>query len=114
MLSHQQFEHQLSVLLQFQIDDGRNPRGRDKAIVIPAHTTIAFSICELFVRLDGRLGTTGLSAHPLQTADLARHQLPMTPYSSDPQTTCSFYTPPHIGVCGTTLFLKWGEAEIRN
>uniref|UniRef100_A0AAQ5XE19 Gasdermin pore forming domain-containing protein n=1 Tax=Amphiprion ocellaris TaxID=80972 RepID=A0AAQ5XE19_AMPOC len=41
--------------LQFQIDDGRNPKGRDKAIVIPAHTTIAFSICELFVRLDGRL-----------------------------------------------------------
>ncbi|MEQ2177893.1 U3 snoRNP protein [Goodea atripinnis] len=37
------------------IDDGRNPKGRDKAIVIPAHTTIAFSICELFVRLDGRL-----------------------------------------------------------
>ncbi|XP_061128640.1 pejvakin isoform X2 [Syngnathus typhle] len=41
--------------MRFQIDDGRNPRGRDKAIVIPAHTTIAFSICELFVRLDGRL-----------------------------------------------------------
>lgn len=47
---------QLSVVMQFQIDDGRNPKGRDKAIVIPAHTTIAFSICELFVRLDGRLG----------------------------------------------------------
>lgn len=46
----------LSALLQFQIDDGRNPKGRDKAIVIPAHTTIAFGICELFVRLDGRLG----------------------------------------------------------
>lgn len=45
-------------MLQFQIDDGRNPKGRDKAIVIPAHTTIAFSICELFVRLDGRLGKT--------------------------------------------------------
>ena len=44
------------LMLQFQIDDGRNPKGRDKAIVIPAHTTIAFSICELFVRLDGRLG----------------------------------------------------------
>ncbi|XP_072235604.1 pejvakin isoform X1 [Leuresthes tenuis] len=41
--------------MRFQIDDGRNPRGRDKAIVIPAHTTIAFSICELYVRLDGRL-----------------------------------------------------------
>ncbi|KAJ3584336.1 hypothetical protein NHX12_014831 [Muraenolepis orangiensis] len=44
-----------SVLCIFQIDDGRNPRGRDKAIVIPAHTTIAFSVCELYVRLDGRL-----------------------------------------------------------
>ncbi|XP_055771378.1 pejvakin-like, partial [Salvelinus fontinalis] len=41
--------------MRFQIDDGRNPKGRDKAIVIPAHTTIAFSIFELFVRLDGRL-----------------------------------------------------------
>ncbi|XP_033471307.1 pejvakin isoform X2 [Epinephelus lanceolatus] len=41
--------------MRFQIDDGRNPKGRDKAIVIPAHTTIAFSIYELFVRLDGRL-----------------------------------------------------------
>uniref|UniRef100_A0A673A662 Pejvakin n=1 Tax=Sphaeramia orbicularis TaxID=375764 RepID=A0A673A662_9TELE len=41
--------------MRFQIDDGRNPKGRDKAIVIPAHTTIAFSICELFIRLDGRL-----------------------------------------------------------
>lgn len=36
--------------------NGRNPGGRDKAIVIPAHTTIAFSVCELFVGLDGRLG----------------------------------------------------------
>ncbi|XP_028809594.1 pejvakin isoform X2 [Denticeps clupeoides] len=41
--------------MRFQIDDGHNPRGRDKAIVIPAHTTIAFSIFQLFVRLDGRL-----------------------------------------------------------
>ncbi|XP_077371484.1 pejvakin isoform X2 [Festucalex cinctus] len=41
--------------MRFQIDDGRNPKGRDKAIVIPAHTTIAFSICQLFVQLDGRL-----------------------------------------------------------
>ncbi|XP_035489001.1 pejvakin isoform X2 [Scophthalmus maximus] len=41
--------------MRFQIDDGRNPKGRDKAIVIPAHTTIAYSICELFVRMDGRL-----------------------------------------------------------
>ncbi|XP_016327956.1 pejvakin-like [Sinocyclocheilus anshuiensis] len=41
--------------MRFQIDDGRNPKGRDKAIVIPAHTTIAFSVLELYVRLDGRL-----------------------------------------------------------
>ncbi|XP_052456652.1 pejvakin-like isoform X2 [Carassius gibelio] len=41
--------------MRFQIDDGRNPKGRDKAIVIPAHTTIAFSLLELYVRLDGRL-----------------------------------------------------------
>uniref|UniRef100_A0A8C8A2G5 Pejvakin n=1 Tax=Oryzias sinensis TaxID=183150 RepID=A0A8C8A2G5_9TELE len=41
--------------MRFQIDDGRIPKGRDKAIIIPAHTTIAFSICELFFRLDGRL-----------------------------------------------------------
>uniref|UniRef100_H2U9V8 Pejvakin n=1 Tax=Takifugu rubripes TaxID=31033 RepID=H2U9V8_TAKRU len=41
--------------MRFQIDNGRNPRGRDKAIVIPAHTTIAFSVCELFICLDGRL-----------------------------------------------------------
>lgn len=50
------FSTRHAVFCQFQIDDGRNPRGRDKAIVIPAHTTIAFSACELFVRLDGRLG----------------------------------------------------------
>lgn len=43
-------------LLQFQIDDIHNPKGRDKSIVIPAHTTIAFSIFDLYVRLDGRLG----------------------------------------------------------
>lgn len=47
---------QFSVPPQFQMDDGRNPRGQDKVLVIPAHTTIAFSVCELFVRLDGRLG----------------------------------------------------------
>ncbi|XP_029112535.1 pejvakin isoform X1 [Scleropages formosus] len=41
--------------MRFQLDDDRNPKGRDKAIVIPAHTTIAFSVFELFVRLDGRL-----------------------------------------------------------
>ncbi|XP_051987042.1 pejvakin-like [Xyrauchen texanus] len=41
--------------MRFQIDDGQNPKGRDKAIVIPAHTTIAFSVFELYVRLDGCL-----------------------------------------------------------
>uniref|UniRef100_A0A8C1A979 Pejvakin n=1 Tax=Cyprinus carpio carpio TaxID=630221 RepID=A0A8C1A979_CYPCA len=49
------FSDTLYLLTQFQIDDGRNPKGRDKAIVIPAHTTIAFSVLELYVRLDGRL-----------------------------------------------------------
>lgn len=44
------------VLLQFQMDPGRSSGGRDKAIVIPAHTTIAFSVCELFIGLDGRVG----------------------------------------------------------
>ncbi|KAI2525969.1 pejvakin, partial [Homo sapiens] len=29
------------------------PKGRDKAIVFPAHTTIAFSVFELFIYLDG-------------------------------------------------------------
>ncbi|XP_066519267.1 pejvakin isoform X2 [Hoplias malabaricus] len=41
--------------MRFQIDDGRNPKGRDKSIVIPAHTTIAYTVFELYVRLDGRL-----------------------------------------------------------
>ncbi|XP_060723197.1 pejvakin isoform X2 [Tachysurus vachellii] len=41
--------------MRFQIDDIHNPKGRDKSIVIPAHTTIAFSIFDLYVRLDGRL-----------------------------------------------------------
>ncbi|XP_039610958.1 pejvakin isoform X2 [Polypterus senegalus] len=40
--------------MRFQIDDGRSHKGRDKAIIIPAHTTIAFSVFEVFVRLDGR------------------------------------------------------------
>uniref|UniRef100_H3A539 Pejvakin n=1 Tax=Latimeria chalumnae TaxID=7897 RepID=H3A539_LATCH len=39
--------------MRFQIDDGRNHKGRDKAIVIPAHTTIAFSLFEVYVHLDG-------------------------------------------------------------
>ncbi|KAJ8416959.1 hypothetical protein AAFF_G00328370, partial [Aldrovandia affinis] len=50
--------------MRFQIDDGRNPKGRDKAIVIPAHTTIAFSIFELFIRLDGRLDICVTSESP--------------------------------------------------
>ncbi|KAK3557027.1 hypothetical protein QTP70_022918 [Hemibagrus guttatus] len=41
--------------MRFQIDDIHNPKGRDKSIVIPAHTTIAFSIFDIYVRLDGRL-----------------------------------------------------------
>ncbi|XP_043931207.1 pejvakin [Protopterus annectens] len=41
--------------MRFQIDDGRNHKGRDKAIIIPAHTTIAFSVFEIYVRLDSRL-----------------------------------------------------------
>lgn len=36
--------------------DEQNPKGRDKAIVFPAHTTIAFSVFELFVYLDGAFG----------------------------------------------------------
>lgn len=36
--------------------DEQNPRGRDKAIVFPAHTTIAFSVFELFIYLDGVFG----------------------------------------------------------
>lgn len=64
----------LFLVLQFQIDDGRNPRGRDKAIVIPAHTTIAFSVCQLFVRLDGRLGRKAESVPQLiHTTDAASH-----------------------------------------
>ncbi|XP_038646317.1 pejvakin isoform X1 [Scyliorhinus canicula] len=39
--------------MRFQIDDGRNHKGCDKAIVIPAHTTIAFSVFELYIHLDG-------------------------------------------------------------
>ncbi|XP_029112536.1 pejvakin isoform X2 [Scleropages formosus] len=50
--------------MRFQLDDDRNPKGRDKAIVIPAHTTIAFSVFELFVRLDGRLDLCVTSDSP--------------------------------------------------
>nr|XP_023657402.1 pejvakin isoform X1 [Paramormyrops kingsleyae] len=50
--------------MRFQIDDDRKPKGRDKAIVIPAHTTIAYSIFELFVRLDGTLDLCVTSESP--------------------------------------------------
>lgn len=36
--------------------DEQNTRGRDKAIVFPAHTTIAYSVFELFIYLDGAFG----------------------------------------------------------
>ncbi|XP_038606935.1 pejvakin isoform X1 [Tachyglossus aculeatus] len=39
--------------VRFHIIDDQNPKGRDKAIVFPAHTTIAFSVFELYIRLDG-------------------------------------------------------------
>ncbi|XP_061841432.1 pejvakin isoform X2 [Nerophis lumbriciformis] len=69
--------------MRFQIDDGRNPKGRDKAIVIPAHTTIAFSICELLVRLDGRLD---ICVAPGSRGGFEREQFPtlrLLPYISD-------------------------------
>ena len=43
-------------LLQFHFMDEQNPKGREKAIVFPAHTTIAFSVFELFIYLDGAFG----------------------------------------------------------
>ncbi|XP_072308106.1 pejvakin [Eucyclogobius newberryi] len=62
--------------MRFQIDDGRNPKGRDKSIVIPAHTTIAFSVCELFVRLDGRLDIcVALDSHGGFEREQIREQL---------------------------------------
>ncbi|XP_036985941.2 pejvakin [Artibeus jamaicensis] len=39
--------------MRFHFMDDQNPKGRDKAIVFPAHTTIAFSVFELFIYLDG-------------------------------------------------------------
>nr|XP_035160279.2 pejvakin isoform X4 [Callithrix jacchus] len=39
--------------MRFHFMDEQNPKGRDKAIVFPAHTTIAFSVFELFIYLDG-------------------------------------------------------------
>uniref|UniRef100_A0A8C3F6J0 Gasdermin pore forming domain-containing protein n=1 Tax=Chrysemys picta bellii TaxID=8478 RepID=A0A8C3F6J0_CHRPI len=37
----------------FHIIEDQNHKGRDKAIVFPAHTTIAFSVFELYIHLDG-------------------------------------------------------------
>ncbi|XP_025025584.1 pejvakin isoform X2 [Python bivittatus] len=39
--------------MRFHIIDDHNYKGCDKAIVFPAHTTIAFSVFELYIRLDG-------------------------------------------------------------
>ncbi|XP_063788342.1 pejvakin isoform X1 [Pseudophryne corroboree] len=39
--------------MRFHIIDDQNHKGRDKAIVFPAHTTIAFSIFDLYIHLDG-------------------------------------------------------------
>lgn len=39
--------------MRFHIIEDQNNKGRDKAIVFPAHTTIAFSVFELYIRLDG-------------------------------------------------------------
>ncbi|KAM5152475.1 pejvakin isoform 2-T2 [Mantella aurantiaca] len=42
--------------MRFQLIDDKNHKGRDKAIVFPAHTTIAFSIFDLYIHLDGHFG----------------------------------------------------------
>ncbi|XP_063256502.1 pejvakin isoform X2 [Prinia subflava] len=39
--------------MRFHIIEDQNNKGRDKAIVFPAHTTIAFSVFELYIHLDG-------------------------------------------------------------
>ncbi|KAM4026420.1 pejvakin [Anomaloglossus baeobatrachus] len=39
--------------MRFHIIDEKNHKGRDKAIVFPAHTTIAFTIFDLYIHLDG-------------------------------------------------------------
>lgn len=46
----------ISFKTQFHIIDDHNYKGRDKAIVFPAHTTIAFSVFELYIHLDGNFG----------------------------------------------------------
>uniref|UniRef100_A0A8C5R5W7 Pejvakin n=1 Tax=Leptobrachium leishanense TaxID=445787 RepID=A0A8C5R5W7_9ANUR len=42
--------------MRFHIIDDQNFKGRDKAIVFPAHTTIAFSVFDLYIHLDGHFG----------------------------------------------------------
>ncbi|XP_077306107.1 pejvakin isoform X2 [Lithobates pipiens] len=42
--------------MRFHLIDDKNHKGRDKAIVFPAHTTIAFSIFDLYIHLDGHFG----------------------------------------------------------
>ncbi|KAM4626156.1 pejvakin isoform 3-T3 [Discoglossus pictus] len=42
--------------MRFHIIDDQNHKGRDKAIVFPAHTTIAFSVFDLYIHLDGHFG----------------------------------------------------------
>nr|UYI58616.1 pejvakin [Lethenteron camtschaticum] len=37
-------------------EGARQGKGRDKTIVIPAHTTVAFSVFDLYIRLDGSFG----------------------------------------------------------
>ncbi|XP_061235431.1 pejvakin isoform X2 [Neopsephotus bourkii] len=39
--------------MRFHFIEDQNCKGRDKAIVFPAHTTIAFSVFELYIHLDG-------------------------------------------------------------
>ncbi|KAM8933419.1 pejvakin isoform 2-T2 [Pelodytes ibericus] len=39
--------------MRFHIIEDQNYKGRDKAIVFPAHTTIAFSVFDLYIHLDG-------------------------------------------------------------
>ncbi|XP_059822746.1 pejvakin isoform X2 [Hypanus sabinus] len=48
---------------RFQIDNGQNHKGWDKALVIPAHTTIAFSVFELYIHLDGHFDDKGLDSN---------------------------------------------------
>ncbi|XP_051842089.1 pejvakin isoform X2 [Antechinus flavipes] len=62
--------------VRFHIIDEQNPKGRDKAIVFPAHTTIAFSVFELFIYLDGAFDRRVMDA-------IARSELYMDDLFSD-------------------------------